>query len=134
MALKTYRLEVESQLQIEAIEFLTKSYVVKGKGIVDAVSDYAIEFYNKERLRKEFTLVTENELIEKAKEKGLKCGKSSVVQYRRKGVLKDETGPWFFQNQQHKVVYKLEPMLAFLEKRSKSPKSRIIQKELALKE
>lgn len=134
MVLKTYSISVETPLEREAIEFLSKNYVVKGKNLKDAVAEYAINFYNKERLKQKPTLVSENELIEIAQQRGLSTGKSSVVQYRRKGVLQDHNGPWYYQNKEHKVVYNLEKMLKFLEQRSRAPKSRIRKKELALNE
>lgn len=133
MALKTYRLEVDTQEQVDALEFLTKKSVVKGKNLVDAVSEFAINYYNRHS-EKGPTLVTEAELIRIAREAGLTTGKASIVQYRRKGVLQDKKGKrWYFQNDQHKVIYNLEKMMEFLKMRHQSPKSHI-KRSLALAE
>lgn len=134
MTLKTYIVPAQSQLEVDAFEFLSKNYVVQGKSLRDAISEFAVSYYNRNRLDKPFTLVTENELLARAQELGLQTGKSSIVQYRRRGILQDEDGPWFFQNQQHKVVYNLEKMIDFLKARAKNPKSRIKKTLLALHE
>lgn len=129
MALRSYKIDVQTKQDLEAMEFLIRDQIYKGKNLVEAVTSFAKE-HQKKTLQKESypTLVTENQLLEIAKEKGFTTGKSSIVQYRQKGVLKDENGPWYFQNAQHKIVYHLEPMLKFLEARFNEPKSRIKKK------
>jgi len=126
MALKSYKINVETQQDMEAMEFLIKDHIAMGKNLVNAVTEYAQKYYKRRSKRKSApTLVTEAELLKIAKERGLTTGKSSIVQYRRKGVLCDKSGPWYFQNAQNKLVYKLEPMLGFLENRHREPKTRI---------
>lgn len=99
---------------------LIKKYVIKGKDLTDAVIELA------ESSRKgKYTLVTESELLEEAKKVGLATGRTSLVQYRKAGVLKDKDGPWVFQNDKNRVVFKLEKMLPFLKERGKAPKSRL---------
>lgn len=123
---KTYSLTVNSEEEKQEIDTLVKRYVTEGKNITQAVVELARK--HNARFKPKFTLVSELELLNIAKKRGLTVGKSSIVQYRRKGVLKDEKGPWYFQNSEHRVVYNLEKMLEFLERRSKRPKSRIIPK------
>jgi hypothetical protein len=119
---KTYSIEVHDRTAIQQIDEMLKYYVADGKNIVDAMIDYANQFNRKPKRAR---LVTESELLELSKQEGLTTGKSSIVQYRRKGVLKDKTGPWVFQNNEHRVVYDLDKMLTFLKERSLSPKSRL---------
>lgn len=122
MATKTYRLIVKSAEDIEAMESLIRQKIVEGKNLVDAVVDFAKkekEAYSGPRL------VTEVELMEEAKKAGLPTAKISVIQYRRKGVLADSKGPWYFQNKENKLVYDLDKTLEFLKQRNKAPKSRI---------
>lgn len=122
MAIKTYRLVVNSEPEKDAIEFLIRSSILKGKNLVDSVVEHAL------KTKKEYKgpkLVTEAELIAEARKAGLKTAKISVIQYRRKGLLKDSKGPWVFQNRENKVLYDLDKTLEFLKSRSKAPKSRI---------
>lgn len=122
-ARKTYRIEVNDPEAIEKIEEMTKHYVTEGKNLVDAVVDHAQHYLAKKK--KDFTLVTESELLRLSRERGYTTGKSSIVQYRRKGILRDKDGPWFFQNSENRVVYKLEKMMDFLATRHQYPKSRL---------
>jgi hypothetical protein len=134
--MKTYAITVETELEKNAMEFLKKKSIAKGLGIRDALVNFAISFYEKENnnSKSKEILVTEVELLNIAREKGLSVAKSSVVQYRNKGILRDKNGPWFFQNERRNLVYDLDKMLLFLELRAKAPKSRIkdTKKELGL--
>lgn len=124
---KTYSIRINNPDEIAAIEYLTKSAILQGKSLAQAIAEYAKSFYIKEYTKSKFTPVTENQLIDRARKEGLTTGKASIVQYRRKGVLQDKDGTkWFFQNDQHKIVYNLEKMLAFLKERHRTPKSRMI--------
>lgn len=133
MALKTYSITAETPEQIEAMEFVVRSFIIQGKNLNDALFGFAQDYYDKNKNKVPFTMVSEAELLRIAQAEGLTTGKSSVVQYRRKGVLKDESGNWFYQNDQRKLVYNLEKMLEFLRLRHDHPKSHI-KKNMALPE
>lgn len=121
---KTYVIRVEDPSDREAVEKMLQHYIVNGKNLSDAVVDQAKQFVAKNS--SPCTLVTENQLVEICqKELGWTTARSSIVQYRRRGLLQDKDGPWFFQNKQNRVLYNLEKMLDFINQRRERPKSRI---------
>ena len=122
--IKTLSLRVKSSKDLKTVSEFQNVAIFKGLDVQETLISFLESFiqYNKPP---DIVLVSEKELMDRCEKLGFLTRRDTIKVYRRRGVLKDETGNWFFKNKTGHVRYNWTKMKVFLKDRKDNPNTRI---------
>lgn len=121
--LKTLSLRVVTKRELKIVSDFQSVAIYLGKGVQESILEL-MEGYSRFN-KPEFDLVSETELMDRCRKLGYPTTQGTIKVYRRRGVLQDKDGLWFFKNDEGKVRYNWPKMKEFLKDRKENPNSRI---------
>lgn len=126
--LKTYNFKLYTNSDLDMFDKFQRLVVHEGLTVTEGFMGLVKEYVERNYPRpEEAKLVTELELRDYCKSRGINAGRSNLKKYRDMNLIVE--GVMWWTNTDGNVIYSLDPVFKYLKERNKKPFSRLKPEE-----